>query len=194
MSLFDFKEDKEGGVSSNIGNVIYPSGGQIPRHTMTMRTRYERSDDRNTEYNPSGTSSTPPVSPHQTVSDINTLSVAGKSVWRCPEAQHCHHHSARSQKVPVEIPHNNQLFHHFPLHHHYHHIPKRSVGKQFQVKVGPVALSCGRLYRAVPGNSCPSRSLLRSFLPPRDGRHRCCCRRGVRQRCRSRRLSSREAS
>ena len=51
-----------------------------------MRTRSERSENWNTKYKPSGTSSTSPVSPHHTVSDINsTLSVTGGSVRRCPE-------------------------------------------------------------------------------------------------------------
>ena len=50
------------------------------------RPRKERSDDRNPEYSPSGTSSTYPVSPLPTVSDINsTLYVAGGSVWRCSQ-------------------------------------------------------------------------------------------------------------
>ena len=57
-----------------------------------------------------------------------------------------HRHSARSPKVPVEISHNNKLCPHWPLHHHYHHIPNRSVGKQCQVTVGPVALSCNFFY------------------------------------------------
>ena len=58
-----------------------------------------------------------------------------------------HRHSARSPKVPVEISRKNQLCLNWPLHHHCHHIPNRSVGKQCQVTVGPVALSSDCLYR-----------------------------------------------
>ena len=51
------------------------------------RPRYERSDDHNPEYSPSGTSSPYPVLPPPTFSDINsTLSVAGGSVRWCPQA------------------------------------------------------------------------------------------------------------
>ena len=95
---------------------------------------------------------------------INTLSVTGKSVQRCPEAQHCRRHSTRSQEVPVDISRNNQLCHHWPLHHHYHHIPKLPVGKQCQVTVGPVTLSCNCLYQGLPGNSRLFRSLLQLFI------------------------------
>ena len=58
----------------------------------------------------------------------------------------CHLRSDRSLKVPVEISRKNQIFPHWPLHHHCHHIPNHCVGKQCQVTVGPVALSCDRFY------------------------------------------------
>ena len=94
---------------------------------------------------------------------------------RCPEAQHCHRHSARSQKFPIEISCNNQICHHCPLHHHCHHKPKCSVGKHCQVTVGPVALSCDRFYQAVPGNSCPVALSYDRFYRAVPGNSRPCC-------------------
>ena len=119
------------------------------------RPRSERSDYRNPEYNPSGTSSLYPVSPLPTVSDINsTLSLEGVSGRRCPFAPPCHRHSNLLVKSPptcslqvhIEVSHKYQLCPHWPLHHCRHHIPNRCVVKQCQVTVGPVTLSCVRFY------------------------------------------------
>ena len=108
MFSSDVWTDKDGGVSSDIGNMNDRSGSLISIPWSESRE------------------------------------VVCRDALR-PHRRHCH--SARSIKVPIEISHKNQLFPQWPLHHGCHHIPNNCVGKQCQVTVIPVALSCDLLYR-----------------------------------------------
>ena len=147
------------------------------------RPRSERSDDRNIEYSPSGTSSTSPVSPPHTVSDINSmLSVAGGSLRRCPQAP--------PSPLPLRLFYQGQRW----------GLPQKSALPPLATTTSLPQHTESLCWQTVPGNSRSRCSLLRLFLYPWDGRHRRLCRRYGRRRCNvrkrrcSRRLRGWEAS
>ena len=124
------------------------------------RPRYERSDNCNPEYSSSGTSSTSPVSPPPTVFDINdTLSIAGGSVCRCPQAPPLPSPLRSPCQVTVRPLSPGPRW----------GLPQKSDLPPMATTPSPTphteSLCCG----TVPYNSCPRRSLLHSFLPPRNG-------------------------
>ena len=158
---------KRGGVSCAQGNMSDPLGSQnadtpLPcsRRSCVVvpgRPHYERSDDRNPEYSPSGTSSLSPLFHHRPRSLISIpRSPSQEEVCGDVHMPHCHHRhcnllvnslSACSLQVHVEFSRKNQLCPPWPLRHCRHHIPNRCVFERCQVTVGPVALSCVSFYR-----------------------------------------------
>ena len=129
------------------------------------RPRSERSDDRNPEYSPSGTSSTSPVSPPLMVSDINsTLSVAGGSVWGCPQSPPLPPPLRSPRQVTV------RPFSPSPR----WGLPQKLALLLLATTPSPPPHTELLCCQTVTGNSRTRCSLLCSFLPPRDGCH--CCR------------------
>ena len=142
------------------------SGPELCRGSCTARS--ERSDNRNTEYSLSGTSSTSTVSPPRTIYDINfTLSVTEIFVRRCPQAP----------PSPPPL----RLFSQGPR----WVLPQKSALPPLATTPSLPPHTKILCWRTVPDNSRPRISLMCSFLPPRDGCnfHRRRCRYGVRQRC-----------